>query len=234
MNLNENITTILRWNKFHALAMLIAASVSLVTSNTLILSIASLISFGIFLYTNKSTWQKFPFGGYANWITTIRLLIIHSFIAFWPILPYSFFVIGLIVFVVLDGLDGKIARKYNQSTIFGEYYDMELDALFVLFICIFLYLKGISGMWILLPGALRYLFVIYTWIFSSIPKKDDKQRFATIIAGVFFTMLLVSIAFQNPIQDILLKLSGFAIVVSFGISFYRFHFGQIEAQKQHG
>ena len=197
MNLTENITNILRWNKFHGLAMLIAAAISLTLGHTFILSIVSFVSFSIFIYSNKITLAAFPYGGFANWVTTIRLFIIHSYIAFWEHIPYAAFVAGLVIFVLLDGLDGKVARKYNQSTIFGEYYDMELDALFVLFVCIFLYLKGISGLWILLPGALRYLFVIYTWVFSSIPKKDDKQRFATIIAGIFFTMLLVSITFQN-------------------------------------
>lgn len=227
----ENITNLLRWNKFHALAMLLAAGISLWVGNTMLLAISSFVSFLAFIFINKTTWQAMPYGGYANWVTSIRLLIIHSFIAFWTIIPNVFFIAGLVVFVLLDGLDGKVARKYDQCTIFGEYYDMELDALFVLFVCIFLFLKGISGAWILLPGALRYLFVIYTWIFSNVPKKDDKQRYATIIAGVFFTMLLVSITFQNTFQDILLKLSGFGIVISFGISFYRFHFGQIEVEK---
>jgi len=229
--IKENITNLLRWNKFHALAVLLATILSLWLGQTQLLAAVSILSFATFLYIGKDTLKKMPYGGYANWVTSIRLLIIHSYIAFWEIMPYSLFVTGLIVFVVLDGIDGKVARHFEQSSIWGEYYDMELDALFVQFVCVFLYLKGISGAWILLPGALRYLFVIYTWIFSNVPKKDDKQRYATIIAGVFFTMLLVSITFQNTFQDILLKLSGAAIVVSFGISFYRFHFGQIEIKN---
>jgi len=226
----EPIERILAWNKIHAVLLLIAATGSLYTKGTFLLAAISIVSFCYFIFNNRDTLKSMkPFGGYANWLTGFRLVMISFLMITWSILPHVLLVTLLVIFAILDGLDGKLARKYKQETIFGEYFDMELDALFVLFACMILYLKGYEGVWILFPGILRYIFVVYVWIFSAVPKKDKKQRFASIIAGMFFTTLLISLAFQNVVQEVILILSSIAIVVSFGISFYQFDYGRVEA-----
>ncbi len=226
----ESIAKILQWNKIHAVALILLTVISLLLESTVLLAVVSLLSFCYFVYFNRGTWQTLkPFGGYANWVTGFRLIMIFFLMVLWPIMPNLLFIVLMVTFAVLDGIDGKLARKYKQESIFGEYFDMELDALFVLFSCLVLYLKGYEGIWILIPGLLRYIFVIYVWLFSAVPKKDKKQRFATIIAGVFFMTLLVSLAFQNIVQEVILILSSIAIVVSFGISFYQFDYGRVEA-----
>jgi len=223
MKLVENISKIEQWSRGHAVLVLLGLLGALITNSTFILGLLSLLSFVIYIIKNIRTLRSLhPFGGYANQVTTIRLLILLGLILFGIMVSNLYLVISLVVFVCLDGVDGWAARKFNQATVFGQYYDMELDALFVLFACFVLYMRGTAGVWILLPGSLRYIFVLYKWGIKN-TKNEKRQRYAATIAGVFFVVLLISLGFQNTLQDIVLKLSSLSIIVSFGISFYQLH-----------
>lgn len=61
--------------------------------------------------------------------------------------------------IALDGLDGRVARRHGQETAFGARFDMELDAFLMLVLAALVWRTGRVEAWILLIGALRYLFV---------------------------------------------------------------------------
>jgi len=223
MTITEEISEILKWNRYNSLIVLATIAVVFFLNSTLLLAFTSVLSFTYYGYKNRGTLSKLkPLGGYANWVTVFRLLLLLIAMIHWDDITNVVFVGILIIFVCLDGLDGWVARKTNQATVFGQYFDMELDALFVLFCCIVLCFKGSSGLWVLIPGGLRYLFVIYTWILGPKEQKEDRTSYGATIAVAFFISLLISFVFQNAFQNILLKVSGCLIVVSFGISFYKY------------
>jgi len=60
---------------------------------------------------------------------------------------------------VLDAVDGWIARRLNLASNFGARFDMEVDALFILALALLAYAGDRAGVWILLAGVLRYLFM---------------------------------------------------------------------------
>jgi phosphatidylglycerophosphate synthase len=62
--------------------------------------------------------------------------------------------------LVLDGLDGPVARRSGMASPFGARFDMEADALFVLAICWLVMATGAAGAWMLLFGSLRYAFLL--------------------------------------------------------------------------
>jgi phosphatidylglycerophosphate synthase len=60
--------------------------------------------------------------------------------------------------VVLDGVDGRVARHTGTASAFGARFDMEADALLVLVLSV--HVARDVGHWVLLIGAARYLFVL--------------------------------------------------------------------------
>lgn len=61
--------------------------------------------------------------------------------------------------LVLDGVDGWVARRTGSASSFGGRFDMELDAFFILGLSGLAWSSGAVGPWVLLIGAMRYLFV---------------------------------------------------------------------------
>jgi phosphatidylglycerophosphate synthase len=63
------------------------------------------------------------------------------------------------VALVMDGFDGWVARRTASSTPFGARFDMELDAFLLMALSLLVWQDGRVGVWVLLIGGLRYLFV---------------------------------------------------------------------------
>ncbi len=103
--------------------------------------------------------------GAANQITLVRATLIMPLAglilqpappaaaALWWIVAIS------TVALALDGVDGLVARRRGQETRFGARFDMELDAFLMLVLAVLVWRAGRVDAWVLLIGALRYLFV---------------------------------------------------------------------------
>ena len=70
---------------------------------------------------------------------------------------------SLILFVllalILDGVDGYLARAFSLSSALGARFDMEIDALLILVLSIAGLILGKAGWWVLAIGLMRYGFV---------------------------------------------------------------------------
>jgi len=209
------------WSILNSAVLLLATALTLYFKNIDLLVVAGLLSFiGLFIAQIKFLHSIKPFGGYANWVTGIRLILILVGMAFYPYFDSLelFAILGLAV--GLDVVDGWLARRFNQQSIFGMYFDMETDALYVLFVCVYLYLQGMVDVWILIPGILRYVYRIFMFLVPKPDYKEQKQRYAAIIAGSYFVILLFSVGWQNKIQHIVLIIGSLGIIGSFGKSFW--------------
>jgi len=129
-----------------------------------------------------------PSLGPANWITLGRAVVVAGLAALLgeelPIgSALAIAVIGAVAFA-LDWLDGQIARRTGWSSPFGARLDMELDALTVLVLCALAWQLDHAGAWVLWCGALRYVFVVASWMWpwmaAELPP-DPRRRF---ICGV--------------------------------------------------
>jgi phosphatidylglycerophosphate synthase len=75
--------------------------------------------------------------------------------------------------LLLDGVDGKLARRYGMSSRFGARFDMEVDALLILVLALLAWHFERAGIWVLFAGLLRYMFVgaaaVIPWMRATLP-----------------------------------------------------------------
>jgi phosphatidylglycerophosphate synthase len=106
--------------------------------------------------------------GYANMVTGGRLALVALVAtlagrAAVPAVAWTAVVISTVA-ALLDIADGWVARRTGTSTAFGARFDMEVDALLVMVLSVLAWHWDKAGAWVLLSGALRYVFVAAGWL----------------------------------------------------------------------
>ena len=176
------------WSNRHAIVMLLISLLLSAGAPLAVLPIVGLISFVVLLFTHRAGWTPTGAFGIANGITLLRLLLILCL----PLLIDSAIVlIGLaLVVLCLDGLDGWVARRLGTNSEFGEYFDKETDAFFMLLLCWLLFLDQRLEVWVLLPGLMRYLFVVFLIISKPPAYKEPQTNTGKIIFAVTIVILI--------------------------------------------
>ena len=100
---------------------------------------------------------------------------------------------------------------------------MEIDAFYTLLMCCYFYLFQDIPAWILIPGFLRYLYKIYTWLFPKEHFKETKKTYGAIIAGSFFVILILGLLSNGLLQSLLLFIGTIALCTSFFIGFVEYY-----------
>lgn len=142
--------------------------------------------------------------GLPNIVTFIRLImvclmagliveILHSNTH--QVGPVAWLFFGMAVFgIVLDGLDGYLARRLNLQSSFGARFDMEVDALQILCLSGLAMLLDKAGGWVLISGLLRYAFLMATWIspaFSRPLPPSRRRKWVTVVQTSILSALLI-------------------------------------------
>lgn len=93
------------------------------------------------------------------------------------------------VALVLDGVDGQVARRTGTVSELGARFDMEVDALLILVLSA--YVAPAAGWWVLLIGAARYAFVaagrLLPWLRGTLPPRP----WCKVVAVVQGVVLIV-------------------------------------------
>ncbi|MFI1001822.1 CDP-alcohol phosphatidyltransferase family protein [Streptomyces galbus] len=97
--------------------------------------------------------------GRATLVGGVTALVADSFTGRPPV---ALLVVLTAVALVLDGVDGKVARRTGTSTALGARFDMEVDAFLILVLSV--YVSTQVGPWVLLIGGMRYAFVAAAWL----------------------------------------------------------------------
>jgi len=152
--------------------------------------------------------ESHPFGsfGAANVLTLIRLVICSLIgglafeLAIQETAPrggiaWTFCVLAVVA-LVIDGLDGYTARKQNMISAFGGRFDMEVDALQILILCIVAVALGKAGLWILVGGLLRYAYefagVFWPALQRPLPP-SFRRKLVSVVKGSALAGLLAPI-----------------------------------------
>lgn len=157
--------------------------------------------------------------GLCNVVTLVRLAITCALVA--PLLATGstamIFSLASLA-LVLDGLDGWLARRHGQASDFGARFDMEVDSALGLVLALNAWASGTVGPLVLLLGLPRYLFVaaafIWPWIDRPLPERFGRKLVCVL-------QIAALIALQLPVLGgapalILLSTTIAALVWSFG------------------
>ncbi|MEE3919878.1 CDP-alcohol phosphatidyltransferase family protein [Micromonospora sp. BRA006-A] len=120
--------------------------------------------------------------GPADWVTLTRAtlaggvaaLTVDSFRE--PIVVPVLVVLSAVA-LSLDWVDGQVARRTGTVSALGARFDMEVDSFLVLVLCG--YVADQVGAWVLVIGAMRYVFVaagwVLPWMRGSLPPRYGWQ-----------------------------------------------------------
>lgn len=125
--------------------------------------------------------------------------------------------VGLAVLaLLLDAVDGQVARRTGTATALGARFDMEVDAFLILVLCV--YVAVPLGPWVLAIGAMRYLFVAASWVLpwlrAPLPPSTARKAVAAL-QGVVLVAAGAGIAPRGPAQGAV-ALALALLVWSFG------------------
>ncbi len=158
--------------------------------------------------------------GQANVVTAVRSslvgvisgIVVASFFAPMPV----WIVLALVVpTLLLDAVDGWVARRTNSASELGAQFDMEVDAFLLLVLSA--YVSQALGMWVLAIGLMRYAFVVAGWIFPWLCRQLPFRFWRKVVTAVQGIALTVAITGLLPVVDAVFVAIALALLIeSFG------------------
>ncbi|MDD9898151.1 MAG: CDP-alcohol phosphatidyltransferase family protein [Candidatus Melainabacteria bacterium] len=149
-----------------------------------------------------------------NLICCFRILLaFYAFSQFLQDADQIKFLILTIAVIVLDGLDGIIARKLNQCTEFGAKLDIVADRIIELAYWFFFGFLGLIPYWVFGFYLIRGLAVDYVSMQSTKPLGDSWLRSSQFMRGFYGALKLLSFALLIMLPDYLLMGFNLATMV---------------------
>lgn len=161
--------------------------------------------------------------GPANLVTTLRMLLLSLVAALIGEAPTSTIAWGgsllAVVITALDGVDGWLARRARFVSKFGARYDMETDALLILVLAVLAWQHDKAGAWIVLAGAMRYLFVagggVWPWLNAELP--PSLRRKTVCVVQIVGLIVVVSPIVTAPGSVLVAAITLLTLTWSFGV-----------------
>ncbi|MGW7574450.1 CDP-alcohol phosphatidyltransferase family protein [Streptomyces sp. NPDC054765] len=125
----------------------------------------AVVTWAVLTVALRRTWTT-SFGP-ANRVTLARTILVGGVTAlvadsFDRRAPVAVLIAFATVALVLDAVDGQVARRTGTATPLGARFDMEVDAFLILVLCVHVAIP--LGAWVLSIGLMRYAFVAASWV----------------------------------------------------------------------
>jgi len=170
--------------------------------------------------------------GPANHITMIRAALVALAAALLveaPTAAIAWWVVGATAcLAALDGLDGWLARRTGLASDFGARFDMEVDALLILVLSLFVWRHDKAGVWVLACGLMRYAFIaagkVLPWMAGPL---RPTVRGKSVAVGQFAGLgLALAPVVPTPASAIVAAITLATLVWSFAIDVMRLSRGE--------
>lgn len=86
--------------------------------------------------------------------------------------------------LLLDALDGPVARRRGEATTFGARFDLEIDTLLLLVLAALVWQSGRTGAWVLAIGLARYVFLAAGLAVPALRRSLPPSRRRRVICGL--------------------------------------------------
>jgi phosphatidylglycerophosphate synthase len=204
------------WTRRHAAGLVAAGVVSILLQSPIPATVFGVLSLLLLVFHHRGRWTPSGMFGPANTVTALRLAMVAGLctMGFLEGLGPASALLVLTIFA-LDGLDGWLAKRTGQSTVFGAAFDMECDALLVLVCTLLLYLRGRLEVYILIPGFLRYVYSLGVAWLPGGGVEAPASRLGRYAFSVFAVSMVVSLWPIEPIHAPLAVFATLLIVWSF-------------------
>lgn len=110
--------------------------------------------------------------------------------------PVAVLVTLTAVALVLDAVDGQVARRTGTATALGARFDLEVDASLLLVLSV--YVSRSIGGWVLAIGGMRYAFVLAIWVLPWMRGTLPPRFWRKVVAATQGVVLLVAAAGVLP------------------------------------
>jgi phosphatidylglycerophosphate synthase len=152
--------------------------------------------------------------GPADRVTLVRAVLVGGVAALTADVmvdvPVALVVSISAVAMVLDNVDGRIARRTASTSALGARFDMEVDAFLILVLSA--YVARSIGIWVLAIGLARYVYGAAGWVLPWLREPVPARYWAKVVAAIQAVVLTIAAAGVLPI-----RLVEGALVVSLGL-----------------
>lgn len=165
--------------------------------------------------------------GAANHVTMVRAAVVSLIAALLVEPPAAIVawtvVAATVVLAGLDGLDGWLARRTGLASSFGARFDVEVDALLILLLSLFVWRHDKAGIWVLSCGLMRYLFVATGWVMPWLAGPLSPTLRGKSVAVAQFAGLALALApvVPAPASAIVAAITLAMLAWSFGVDVRR-------------
>jgi phosphatidylglycerophosphate synthase len=144
--------------------------------------------------------------GPATWVTLVRAALAAGVAALVAVsfvrhVPAAALVALATVALVLDFIDGWVARRTGTESPLGARLDGEVDAFLILVLSV--YVAPAAGAWVLGIGAARYAFLAagwpLAWMRAQLPRRDWRKTVAAT-QGITLTVAAAAVVPAGPIR----------------------------------
>jgi phosphatidylglycerophosphate synthase len=124
--------------------------------------------------------------------------------------------------LLLDGVDGRVARARREASAFGARFDVETDAALLVVLSVAVAALEIAGWWVLAIPAMRYGYVAASLVVPALRAPLPYRYSAKVIAVVQAVALLAALTYALMRGEhwvpIMILLAALASLWSFGRS----------------
>ena len=137
----------------------------------------------------------------ADWVTLARATLavgVAALVAdsFGEPTPVTLLVSLAAVALVLDAVDGWVARRTRTTAKLGAHFDAEVDAFLILVLSV--YVARSAGAWVLAIGAARYAFLAAGWVLPWMREPLPPRYWRKVVAATQGIVLTIAAADVLP------------------------------------